>query len=283
MKRIPSLHVTKPVLIEALRSLLGEEQLAESFAEALLIACKGKSCNNRALLLSNKAEIKKASLYAENPSQYAYIFCKVLLNIRRNNHHKGVSLIEEGSTNWTTVKKIVPLIAEFAQETTLTFTNACKQYISWGNYLMGNRFALSKFQSLSTQILEVYFADKALDENPWQTETYRGIRHYSDKVYSRAGMIIEGLDENPLKMVEFMKAAEYCAKNRITITDYIDAQFEGLDWTGGIPEPTQLNSENAIQRYVKFAYKNKKHKPGKAPAPSNIEWDKIKTLENESR
>ena len=58
---------------------------------------------------------------------------------------------------------------------------------------------------------------------------------------------------------------------------FIDAQFESLAWCNGLPEPSQMYNEKAIERYNKYLYKNKNKQSLEAePEVEGSLWDKIR-------
>ncbi len=229
------------------------------------------------MIVKTKKEIQKTQGFLE-PTQKTYFFCQILTAYRRKMKHRGVQNITENHSHWQFVKKIIPLVDEFQSETEKSYQDACKLFIEWGIYLMGKTYSLTKFSNLGPKILEVYLADKEIDEDTYPDITSEVIRTYLRKVYERTGIQEEGSLENPLKYVEFVRMVSYCKGKGFNAIDYLLGQFDGLDWTGGIPDPAQLNSKSSIDRFIKFAYKNNIKVTRKENVKPQVAWDKI--LEN---
>jgi hypothetical protein len=244
----------------------------QELAQRILEEAKGLSCNHRVVVIKTKQDNKKVQA-ALTPSEETYIFVKTLTQIRRKNKHRGVTEIGENHSHWAFIKKtIIPLVKEFAEETNNSFEKACKEFITWGMYLMNN-YNITKFSTLGPKILDTYEADKEIDNDPFAEQTVEAIKFYCRWIYEKTGIQEYGSLDNPLKYVEFVRMVKFCNSKGYKVLDYLKAQFEGLDWAGGIPDPSQLNSVAAIDRFIKYVSLNK-IEIKKKTTPS-INWSNI--------
>ena len=59
------------------------------------------------------------------------------------------------------------------------------------------------------------------------------------------------------------------------VFQFLDAQFEALAWCNGLPEPSQMYNDKAIERYNKYLYKNKDKRTLDEPQVEGSLWDSI--------
>lgn len=75
------------------------------------------------------------------------------------------------------------------------------------------------------------------------------------------------------------KAAEYIAEVKVKPELYMNAQFDGLAFTGGIPFPSQFVGDKAVERLYRYMKKN----GVSAKKPKSMSWlnlDRLKSLDN---
>ena len=115
---------------------------------------------------------------------------------------------------------------------------------------MMTRFNLNKFNSIHQRICEVYGANLEISKDLTPGETFKVKLEY-EKLLGEKGRVID-FKTIPEKYVWFIKAKEECHRLNVPIEHYIKAQFWGLEWCNGIPDPIQLVGNKAIDRLNKY-------------------------------
>lgn len=88
--------------------------------------------------------------------------------------------------------------------------------------------------------------------------------------------IYDGVD-NPEKLIHFLRLKTFLGERGWDPMKFIDAQFESLAWCNGLPEPSQMYNDKAIERYNKYLYKYKnKQSLEDEPQVEGSLWDRIK-------
>ena len=284
MRREPSIHTTRKNLIKAVDAALEVLEVELSCPTQMLVAqimenAKKYSVNTRSLLVNTKAVAKKVEKLTVSDSGDARVFSKYLQMIRKQHFHRGINIIKEGSKDWALLKEVTKLALEFGQNFGLPREKAYTEYISIALTKMG-KFSLARFNSIHPLICEVYEATaklRAKGDSPLAEKVHH---YYRQKIIDRTGSAIS-YKEIPEKYLYFVEVVEICEKLRVKPEVYIDAQFEGLDWAGGIPEPTSLVGVKAQERLQRHLYKHGiKAETQDAP---KINWNKIKDAKNKNK
>jgi hypothetical protein len=97
--------------------------------------------------------------------------------------------------------------------------------------------------------------------------------YYLKKVNQKIGWA-NNIKDDPTKYVYFVKIRKEADSLRIDYKIYIDAQFDGLEWANAIPDPTQMVGVKAIDRLMKYCYKNDIKQ--NAASEKKIDFSKIK-------
>ena len=132
---------------------------------------------------------------------------------------------------------------------------------------------LSMQENITNQI-DAEIELSSLDRSEFE-EVIRIKDYYFKKVASATG-IYDGVD-NPEKLIHFLRLKTFLDERGWDPMKFIDAQFESLAWCNGLPEPSQMYNDKAIERYNKYLYKNKnKQLLDNEPQVEGSLWDKIK-------
>jgi hypothetical protein len=306
--RKPSLHITEELLAKVLEDLFGgdtfhsirdlrtkkviilgkleieinkgdnESKLLNSkkLARSILTLGKRYTPTNRKLFLNNTKTEKKASKIVASDSKDALLFSNLLTMLRKQMKHRGVMVIDMGSKDWPQIKTITALASDFCEEFELDKKPGFTEYIKLAINKMG-KWGLNKFPYLHEAICIDYQAIQKIRKDPKPGATKRLFEIYDTEVYSKTG-IREDLEKNPQKYQYFVDARQLADSLGITYEIYIKAQFEGLAWANGIPEPTQLVGDKATNRLNKYLYQNKIKVASKEEPTKKVNWDKIKKL-----
>lgn len=279
MKRIPSLHITSNDLSKVLDRVIRVLELDIDIPTSILvkhIMSEGKthSLSNRNLLVDTKKIAKKVTQLAISPLEDALLFSKYLQLIRKKYYHVGINIIKEGNKEWATLKEVTKLAITFAEDFDLTKEKAFEYYISIGIEKMG-KFHLARFNSIHQQICEHYQAKVEIEKSGWTDLAQEAYDIYQQRIIDRTGGSVDH-KAFPDKLLAFLNVAKLCKNKGIDVKVYIDAQFEGLDWAGGIPEPHSLLGTKANERLFKYLYKNKINLKESTENKPKIDWKKIK-------
>jgi hypothetical protein len=225
----------------------------KKIARAICVAAKTKSISSRSIHVSNDKLLKKIDKLKLSTRSDAGMFSMILTNVRRKMHHRGIEMIKPGEKNWLEIKEVCNLATEFCNEFGIDKKSGYREYCEIALRKMKN-FSLNKFKSLHAPILKTYEAliEIQADKKPQKTE--RLMKEYFKLVNERIGWTSQKME--PEKQVCFIKAKDEAEKLRLSPEEYVRAQFAELEWTGSMPDPFQLYGEKAIQRAMKYCYKN---------------------------
>lgn len=273
MKRTPSLHISKTDLVKVLKKILDGDNSIEfnpkSLATEILVRSKPYSITNRSISISNQYQERKINRVLKAGLQEAYLFNKLLSMIRKQRKHRGIQEIKESDRNWAMIKEVTALAVTFCNDFDLKPEEGFKEYINIALDRM-NKFSLNRFPMMHQNICMDYEAKDLILKDENLTLTAEAHNYYCNLLFQKVG-VPDTYRENPTKYICFVKAVELCVKKGVKVTDYIDAQFDGLAWTSNPPDPSQLLGENAWHRYTKYAYANSINNNPKKVLPKNTE------------
>jgi len=262
MVREPSLHITKSVLIEIYRDLGYGFYESVSMVEEIMMRAKAKSIHTRTVTISDDKLEKKLNKLLKSSRADADLFARIIYTTRKHKlKHKGISQIKPGGRDWETVKEITGQALEFCEEYDLNPRKGFILYAEIGISKM-KKFILNKFLGMYEGICERYEAVTEIggDEDSEMTEVM--YKHYNSFIISNTGIFTD-LKLIPEKYVYFVKARQQAKELNLSPKIYIDAQFEELDFTKNIPHPSQLVGVKAIERVMRYCYKNQIRVDGK--------------------
>ena len=158
-----------------------------------------------------------------------------------------------GDNGWLEVKEVCSLATEFCNEFSLPIKQGYLDYIEIGMDKM-KTYSLNRFKSLHGAIIKTFEAKIEVTQDTHPNRTLELIREYNTRILDQVGYTPEKLSWE--QQAAFVKARKEVFRIGIGIKNYIDAQFEELAWTKSIPDPLQLYGEKAVERAVKYCYKN---------------------------
>jgi len=196
---------------------------------------------------------KKAERLVKSSRRDADLLAQLIYATRKRMKHRGITQAKPSSREWGVLKEITAYALDFTNEFNLTRRYGFLKYIEVGLSKMKN-FNLNKFLPMYQGICETYQAMLEIEKDTDKEMTERIYKIYAQRVIENTG-IFDTLEELPEKYVWFVRAREQAESMNVAVNIYMQAQFDGLDFTGGIPHPVQLVGPKANERVVRYCYK----------------------------
>lgn len=274
MSREPSIHITKSQFEEILNTL----EVNNFPVEAFFVIARKEAINHRAVLVSNHKNTKRVNNILLASKGDAALVADILYATRIKLKHRGVRKINESnSREWANCKKLAEICNTFCEDFKFDTREGFIKYIEIGLKRMTDyRNLMQRLISMQDNITNQVSAEIELVEDKYPTLTKETHEYFIKKVANTTG--IYELYIQPEKYVHFLRLSKFLVEHNLgSYKEFIDAQFESLAWCNGLPEPSQMYSEKAIERYNKYLYKNKnKQTLETAPEVEGSLWDKIK-------
>lgn len=272
--RDPSIHITQSCFEKLLSDLSVENFPIDKF----FVLAKQEAVNSRIIALTNNKNIKKVNNISLASVGNANLAADILYSIQIKLKHRGVKKISELDTNrWSMAKKLAEVCNIFCKDFNLETRYGYIKYMELGFSRMGKDLKnyLPRLISMSQNISETYQALKVLQEDSDRELTDKIYQYYISVIAEKTGLSMS-YDNQPDIYVNFVNLKDYLVSNDINYEDWIDSQFEALEWCNGIPEPNKLLGDKAYSYYVKFMYKNQNVKTNSPTKLSGSLWDQIK-------
>lgn len=268
--REPSIHITKSSFRKLLREMGIKFPVEEFFNRARQL-----SSDARIIVVTNNKIKKKVNNITLVSNGDANLAADILYSVRIKLKHRGIKKINESDPQWSLCKKLAEVCNTFCDDFQLETREGYIKYIEIGfNRMQGNnRNYLNRLISMAQIISDNYKASGDLydDEDPEGTKAVHD--YYCQVIADRAGFKVDYTNQ-PDNYVHFKDVREFCESNDIICEDWIDAQFEGLAWCNGLPDPDKLLGDKANSYYAKFRFKNSR--PGNEPRVNGSLWERIK-------
>ena len=252
MKREPGLHVTKSVLIRSLQDIFPESIDSVGIANLIFDKCRGKSCHNRSLFISDKMVNEKVNRVLVSGADDTSLFSTLLVTCRRQLHHKGISQIKPMSKDWLVMKEITSKAVQFCEDFKLRRREGFIAYINIGLSRIV-KFNLNRLNGMGEIISLIYEAEVELKNDTTPLVTDEIYKYYNLKVVERAGLPMD-YSKYPEKMVYFFRLKNESRGLKVSWKTYIDAQFKAFEYNNSIPEPTQMVGDKGKNRLAKFLF-----------------------------
>lgn len=272
MNRQPSIHITEAKFLELIKEF--NWAVNERQVNILIQAARKHQLSGRKLLSTNKKITQKANVIAKSPLEDAMIMAKAIYLNRSRLHHKGIEIAKPASRDFTIIKSITAHAIEFRDEFKFKNTTAAfMAYISFYLDIIGKqgKFNLITLQNKAESIFNHYRGIIELEKDPNKKSTYTAYYWYRENVVKAIGEMLTDYTKIPDKYKYFVQVSAECKRLKVSTNTYINAQFEGLAWTKGIPEPAQLVGDKAMERLQKYLYSHAKEEPKEVgPNKKNI-------------
>lgn len=254
-----------------LKAGLNKDEL-ELFLNTIISQSKKDNLSHRSMIIDSKKKEKIAVKSLTSTDSDIEMFNNILFFMRKKAKHRIGRKFAKGTKNYTIVMKASELAVDFCNEFKLRRKEGFTKYISIFIKLSGNKVWLDNLINKYEYYCEYYEAERLVLKDKNVAITNDLINLFEGEI-----MRVTGLSDETLSMFDkasFVKAAEICVDIGISGTDYMAAQFEGLDFLGGIPHISQLSNDKARSRVIKYMAKHK-IKSGLKPIVKKLDWNKI--------
>lgn len=272
-KRSPSIHITKSQFEEILNTL----EVDNFPVEAFFVIARKEAINHRAVLVSNNKNTKRVNNILLASKGDAALVADILYATRIKLKHRGVRKINESnSQEWANCKKLAEICNTFCEDFKFDTREGFIKYIETGLKRMTDyRNVMQRLISMQDNITNQIDAEIELkgDKDPGFTKDIHD--EFIKRVASVTG-IYESYEHQPEKYVHFLRIHNLMDEKDWNVFQFLDAQFEALAWCNGLPEPSQMYNDKAIERYNKYLYKNKDKRTLDEPQVEGSLWDKIR-------
>lgn len=272
-KRSPSIHITKSQFEEILNTL----EVDNFPVEAFFVIARKEAINHRAVLVSNNKNTKRVNNILLASKGDAALVADILYATRIKLKHRGVRKINESnSREWANCKKLAEVCNTFCEDFKFDTREGFIKYIETGLKRMTDyRNVMQRLLSMQENITNQVEAELELkgDKDPGFTKDIHD--EFIKRVASVTG-IYESYEHQPEKYVHFLRIHNLMDEKDWNVFQFLDAQFEALAWCNGLPEPSQMYNDKAIERYNKYLYKNKDKRTLDEPQVEGSLWDKIR-------
>lgn len=272
--REPSIHITKSQFEEILNTL----EVDNFPVEAFFVIARKEAINHRAVLVSNNKNTKRVNNILLASKGDAALVADILYATRIKLKHRGVRKINESNTReWANCKKIAELCNQFCEDFQLDTREGFIKYIELGIKKMDGNYnnLLNRLSSMSEKISDLYSATLEMENDSGNA---KAIHDYFIKRVADVTGIYESFVNQPDKYIHFVRLDKFLSEKGWDPTQFIDAQFESLAWCNGLPEPSQMYNDKAIERYNKYLFKHKNHSQSEEPKVEGSLWSKINKL-----
>ena len=271
-KRSPSIHITKSQFEEILNTL----EVDNFPVEAFFVIARKEAINHRAVLVSNNKNTKRVNNILLASKGDAALVADILYATRIKLKHRGVRKINESnSREWANCKKLAEICNTFCEDFKFDTREGFIKYIETGLKRMTDyRNVMQRLISMQDNITNQIDAEIELkgDKDPGFTKDIHD--EFIKRVASVTG-IYESYEHQPEKYVHFLRIHNLMDEKDWNVFQFLDAQFEALAWCNGLPEPSQMYNDKAIERYNKYLYKNKDKRTLDEPQVEGSLWDSI--------
>lgn len=271
-KRSPSIHITKSQFEEILNTL----EVDNFPVEAFFVIARKEAINHRAVLVSNNKNTKRVNNILLASKGDAALVADILYATRIKLKHRGVRKINESnSREWANCKKLAEVCNTFCEDFKFDTREGFIKYIETGLKRMTDyRNVMQRLISMQDNITNQIDAELELkgDKDPGFTKDIHD--EFIKRVASVTG-IYESYEHQPEKYVHFLRIHNLMDEKDWNVFQFLDAQFEALAWCNGLPEPSQMYNDKAIERYNKYLYKNKNKRTLDEPQVDGSLWDSI--------
>lgn len=256
MQREPSIHITKGEF----QRLLNDLEIEGFPINQFFIQARKVSVNTRNVSVTTKKDTKRVNKILLATKGDASMVADIVYATRIKLKHRGVRKINETQKrDWALCKELANICNQFAQDFLFENTReAFLTYISIGFKRMGkdHRNILNRLISMVDNVYLYYENSQGIGEDDAPKLTINLYDYYNQKIADATGIWEkEALEDNPEKYNDFLQIRRLCDEHNWDYQDYVDAQFEGMAWCNGIPEPHNMYNPKAIDRYKKFVYK----------------------------
>lgn len=239
--RDPAIHIRFSDFLKIYKSI-DHTQDAEDIVDEFFIKALPYRLKGRQVLNLKKKSLEALKRVQKTDDEFIENFLVILYDERVVAQHKYIKTINKKSSEYVTAAEIAANAQEFIQLFNLGEDDGMRQYCRIGIKMMGKKYGLNKFKYYNARIFSEFEQALELKQDSNSKLTKEIYKYYKGKV--------------GLSKIEFTSDFVYCRQvieeEKANVSDFIDAQFEGLSVFGAVPEPYQLHTENSKARYRIF-------------------------------
>lgn len=254
--REPSLHVTRTDLEYILSKFGLNGKELDTLVKFLLQEGSNHQLTNRKRLIATyyntKTIKKKMDTAAISDRGNTLKFLKELEIQRKVKLKFGVKPIKENTKDWGFVKEASSLCEEYCMAFNMSWEEGCKSYIAAAiDYI--DRFSVMKLVTMYEFICQTQQAMTEImsDENVDLTQE---IYHEYNHIISAKTGLSNDFKSRPNKYVFFVRAATLAKSKDVSALDFVRAQFKSLEWVNGLPDPSLMIGDKAVERLQKYLF-----------------------------
>lgn len=265
MKRNPTIHITFDDFVEILKreGIKGSAALATRiFTKAVPINIKDRYIVN----VSTQAQAKKVRrIIAANSSKGVTPerLNRILFEERtRAKHHNPTAVRKDNTSQWTLLKEICGLAADFAKEFDMEPERGARRYIAAGLTFMKRQYNLAKFKYLDSKIRVRHQCRVRIDNDktPDKTIEFYDCFQKLHIQYINVERHINTVEE----YVEFVYGKEDADAVNASYEDWLAAMFDSMKQFSKSLYLSSMSGETALKTY--YAYMSVKRKKDEAVA-----------------
>jgi hypothetical protein len=280
-RRDPGVYLTRSQLVELFDEFVLPIAEIDNFIHA---AMKYKDKNKSRYRIEVKSkQLKKKIDDAIDRSGHdrllANVYSKICLE------HRIKKLLTRRSSEWKNFTIIASKFHELFNVYSLEYTEEQRGgiYEQWMRFLLKDnpRRRFKSMRNCYNELQEFWDAKLIVAEDNKNKETEQLINLYLKLVYkNNPGADLKAYRRSDV-FQHFVLARMMANKHKAPVDKWLEAQIEGLSWTGNLPEPMQLCTPNALDRYRKIMLKGFDHSNFRGFTHSKMLDKIIKRRENE--
>lgn len=272
-----SIHITE----SSLRLIMSEydttEKEREAIIEHLLSKAKKYSCTHRLITISTEQQKKEVNRIVKSSIGDTKLMANTILFSRRKLGHRGIKQITEGSKDWLMCKDIAENAKVFCRDFGLAHKEGFAIYV--GIILPKLKvFSINFMNAHHEYACSVYEATVELNKDPTPSKTRDLYNLFQRKAIDLSGMNVP-YHNDPTKYVFFKRAKDFCESIKCPYDEYLQAQFDGLEFARVVPTPEQLVGPNASSRLQRYVIKEGGRRYIENKDRKKIDWRKVKKAE----
>lgn len=275
MKRNPSMNIRLDDFIEV--CIDNGIPMSETKALQIFRTAVQYSAVNRSVIQTNKskvtAEIRKR---LDRSSNIVGMFNRELYTQRANLKHTGLRQILANDPLYPYIEKGAQAAEVFAHKFKLDLNTGVSVFIQILLKITARKFNIKRIVSNVDKIYDYYICTQAINNDDNKNGTKLMESAYSSKFTRSQIDFVNNLLIDPREKANLIFARIEADEQGANYKDWVSSQFEGLDFTGNFPMPSQLHGPTSVTRFLRWKVNNP-DKVGTATLNKNKEyWDWLK-------
>lgn len=272
-----SIHITE----SSLRLILGDLEMKDSQREDIIThiinKAKAYSCTGRIVTISTEQQKKEVERIVKSNISDTKLLANTLLMCRRKLRHKGIRQVTEGTKDWLACKDIAENANIFCKDFGL---DKRQGYVIYLELILPKVkvFSINFLNRYHEEACSLYESKVELERDETPSKTKQLYDTFQQMAINTTGIGIPYINDYT-KYVFFKRAKDFCESVTCPYNEYLQAQFDGLEFARAIPIPEQLVGPQAVNRLQRYAIKEGNGHLITRRSSKKINWDKIKESE----